>query len=160
MIEIDDWRKRDQIIKPFLMYSSTIRRYTMKQFDLNIYEYEALLFLHGCVMLRGYFTKEDFKINNFNYNWDRKRMDKLIEKEWIKKAFDLKGSYDKGNKDKYTFTASGKTRMTKLYNYHIGATPIPEGKTNIGKIAVRNGKKHRKMSRSYDQMRKDKDFTG
>lgn len=140
------------------MYSSTIRRYAMKQWDLNYYEYEILLFLHGVVMLRTYFTTLDFKVNNNNYNWDRKRMLKLIDKNWIVKSHDMRKTRHLGDHDKYTMTTSGKIRMTQIYNYHIGAAALPSGTSKTGKIADRKGKKHKKMSQAYDQMRRDKDF--
>jgi hypothetical protein len=105
----------------YLKYWRVVRFYYTKKYDLRIEELELLLFLYS----EQYFTKDKLREFNSICSWDKKRVDRMMERGWMQ----IFRPNTNRKKRLYKLTIKAKTLVKKLYQ-KLEGEEIPTGAGN------------------------------
>ena len=128
-----------------------VSRWACKTNDLNIADFELLLYLNPI----EYFTVDDFKTGALIVSWDPKRFYRLIKEEWIKKIYS--GSGRVSGKSKYTTTTQTLRLLNRVKKMLEGKEPIPasERRNKIMKGESYSDKVYREAIKQFNKNRKN-----
>lgn len=107
----------------FMKYYRVVKHWAVKNYDIDIQDLEMILYLYS----EGIFSHSDFKEIEVIYRWDKKRLNRLIEKGFIKYWRDP--SHVKGRKKRlYELSLKGKRMCNSFYKKLIGEEKIPQNR--------------------------------
>ena len=140
---------RKELDLRFLQYYRLVSRWACKTHDLNIADFELLLYLHPI----EYFTIDDFKTGQLLVSWDKTRFYRLIKQDWIKKIHS--GSGRVGGHSKYTTTTQTLRLLNRVKKMLEGNEPIPtsERRNKIMKGSSYSDKVYREAIKQFNKNR-------
>lgn len=106
-------------IRDYMKYWRIVRHYVREKWDIKNDDLEMLFFLYS----EGRFTAGVFRDYEKVFNWDNRRMSRMIREGWI--IVDDRYSRARGYK-LYTLTLRSKRMISDIYKHLDGSKPIPE----------------------------------
>ena len=130
----------------WLKYFRVIRYYIGKKYNITLPDLEMMLFLYS----EGLFTRSDFSEFEQIMSWDRKRFERLREKNMIRMWRKAKGS----EPALYEISQKGRQMVTHFYKKLAGEELISESK-HINPIFASDGnymdKVYRRAIKRFNQ---------